>query len=219
MPTAMTSTRDYSPVDRALIGLDQALRTVFGRPQTTDRPNPAAGLPNGDMSKAARDHVGRLMRINHTGEVCAQALYQGQALTAKLPQVRARLERAALEENDHLNWCESRLGELDSRKSLLNPLWYAGSFAIGALAGLAGDRWSLGFVVETERQVESHLEGHLDEVPDEDQKTRAILEQMKEDEVGHANLALAAGGADLPAPVKLAMRFTSKIMTNTVYWV
>jgi ubiquinone biosynthesis monooxygenase Coq7 len=159
------------------------------------------------------------MRINHTGEVCAQALYQGQALTAKLPDVRAQLERAAQEENDHLDWCAHRLEQLGSHKSLLNPLWYAGSFAIGALAGAAGDKWSLGFVVETERQVENHLDEHLSQLPAHDEKSRAILQQMKEDEVNHANLALAAGGAPLPAPVKAGMQLTSKLMTKTVYWI
>jgi ubiquinone biosynthesis monooxygenase Coq7 len=199
--------------------MDQAVRTVFGQPQVTERPNPAGGAAEAELSAGDRDKVARLMRINHTGEVCAQALYQGQALTADLPEVRSRLERAAQEENDHLAWCERRLHELGNHRSLLNPLWYAGSFAIGALAGIAGDKWSLGFVVETERQVESHLEDHLSQLPPEDQKSRAILEQMKQDEVDHANLALAAGGAELPGPVKLAMKLTSKVMTTTVYWV
>ena len=202
-----------------LIGVDQAVRTVFGQPQVTERPNPASGVADTELSAKDQDRVARLMRINHTGEVCAQALYQGQALTAKLPDVRSRLERAALEENDHLAWCDRRLNELGNQKSLLNPFWYAGSFAIGALAGIAGDKWSLGFVVETERQVESHLEDHLSQLPPEDKKSRAILEQMKHDEVDHANLALAAGGAELPGPVKLAMKLTSKLMTKTVYWV
>lgn len=211
------TTREYSPLDRLLIGMDQAVRTVFGRPQVTERTNPARGLPEPELGDETRIHTARLMRINHTVEVCAQALYQGQAMTAELPEVRAKLERAAQEENDHLDWCETRIGELGDRKSLLNPLWYAGSFTIGAVAGLAGDKWSLGFVAETERQVESHLEGHLTQVDEADLKTRAILEQMKEDEVGHANLALAAGGAELPAPVKQAMQLMSKVMTSTVY--
>jgi ubiquinone biosynthesis monooxygenase Coq7 len=214
----MTS-RQYTAADQLLIGLDQALRTLFGRPRVTERPNPAAGLPEAELSDRERTHVARLMRINHTGEVCAQALYQGQALTASLPEVRSRLERAAQEENDHLDWCERRLTELGNRKSLLNPLWYAGSFTIGAAAGLAGDKWSLGFVVETERQVEAHLDGHLHQVPAADRRSRVILEQMKMDEVGHAELAEAAGGAPLPAPVKLAMQVVSQVMTRTVYWV
>lgn len=213
------TTRNYSPVDRLLIGLDQAVRTLFGQPLVTERPNPSSGLPDAELSPEEQDKVGRLMRINHTGEVCAQALYQGQALTAELPEVRSRLERAALEEKDHLEWCANRLHELGNRKSLLNPLWYAGSFTIGALAGIAGDKWSLGFVVETERQVESHLENHLSLLPPEDEKSRVILEHMKQDEADHANVALAAGGAELLGPVKLAMKLASKVMTKTVYWV
>jgi ubiquinone biosynthesis monooxygenase Coq7 len=210
--------RDYNPVDRLLIQFDQAVRTVFGHPQVTERPNPAGGQPDLELSEQERDHTARLMRINHTGEVCAQALYQGQALTARLPDVRAAMERSAQEENDHLAWCESRLQELGDRKSLLNPFWYAGSFAIGALAGLAGDKWSLGFVAETERQVESHLDDHLGQVSASDQKSRAILEQMKTDEIHHAEVARAAGGVELPGPIKLAMSLSSKVMTHTVYW-
>jgi ubiquinone biosynthesis monooxygenase Coq7 len=159
------------------------------------------------------------MRINHTGEVCAQALYQGQALTARHEETRKRMARSAQEENDHLLWCERRIQQLGDRKSLLNPVWYLGSFAIGAAAGLAGDRWSLGFVVETEHQVEDHLEEHLVEVPPDDLKTRAILEQMKQDEIHHAVAARSAGGVDLPSPVKLAMKLTSKLMTRSVYWI
>jgi ubiquinone biosynthesis monooxygenase Coq7 len=170
------------------------------------------------MSDEEKRHTARLMRINHTGEVCAQALYQGQAITAKLPTVRKSMERAAMEENDHLDWCERRLEELDDRKSLLNPLWYAGSFAIGAAAGIAGDKWSLGFVAETEKQVTAHLEDHLSKLPAQDVKSRAILEQMKVDEMHHATSALDAGGAALPSPIKTAMKLTSKVMTKTVYY-
>jgi ubiquinone biosynthesis monooxygenase Coq7 len=209
--------RDYSPADNLLIQLDHALRTVFGRPHTTERPDPAEDLPDADLSDAARDHVARLMRINHTGEVCAQALYQGQALTARLPGVRDSMARAAAEENDHLDWCERRVHELGGRLSLLNPLFYAGSFLIGAAAGLAGDKWSLGFVAETERQVERHLDEHLAQVPPEDVRTHAVLEQMRTDEVGHATKAVEAGAAALPAPIRDAMRFTAKVMTTTVY--
>jgi ubiquinone biosynthesis monooxygenase Coq7 len=212
-------TRDYSPVDRVLMNLDQAVRTLFGKPQTTERQNPAEERPQVELTEHERKHVGRLMRVNHTGEVCAQALYQGQALTARLPEVRRNMERSAREENDHLDWCESRIQELGGRKSLLNPLWYAGSFAIGALAGVAGDKWSLGFVVETERQVEHHLDGHMVQVPARDERTHAILDRMKADEARHAQLARAAGGAELPAPVKLAMRLTAKVMTGSVYWI
>ncbi len=210
--------RDFKPADRFLIGLDQALRTLFGRPQVTERSNPANALPEAELSEHERDLTARLMRINHTGEVCAQALYQGQALTAKLPEVRQSMERAAQEENDHLDWCESRLKALDNRKSLLNPFWYASSFLIGATAGLAGDKWSLGFVAETEHQVEDHLESHLKRLPSQDQKSRAVLEQMKADEIHHATVALEAGGAELPGPIKLAMKLTSKVMTKSVYY-
>ncbi|CRI65130.1 2-nonaprenyl-3-methyl-6-methoxy-1,4-benzoquinol hydroxylase [Thiocapsa sp. KS1] len=213
------TTRRLTPIDQMLINADHALRTLFGRPQTTERPNPAEDIPEADLTDEQRRHVARLMRINHTGEVCAQALYQGQALTAKLPDTRKRLERSAKEENDHLAWCAARLDDLGDRKSLLNPLWYAGSFAMGAAAGLAGDKWSLGFVVETERQVEDHLDEHLAQIPLDDEKTRTILEQMKADEVHHAQIAHAAGGAELPAPIRSAMRLTSKVMTGTVYWV
>ncbi len=215
---SFTESRRYSPLDRLLINTDQALRTLFGRPATTERRNPAAGLMEPELRDDQRQHVARLMRVNHTGEICAQALYQGQALTAKLPETRRRMERSAKEENDHLAWCEERLGELGNRKSLLNPLWYAGSFAMGAAAGLAGDKWSLGFVVETERQVENHLEEHLEQIPAIDEKSRAILEQMKADEVRHAQIAKAAGGADLPGPIRAAMKLTSRVMTQTVYW-
>jgi 3-demethoxyubiquinol 3-hydroxylase len=209
--------REYSPMDRLLLGVDDAVRTLFGRPRLTERPNPAIGLGEADLSEAERDHIARLMRINHTGEVCAQALYQGQALTAKLPEVRQSMERAALEENDHLEWCDRRIQDLGGRKSLLNPFWYAGSFAIGALAGLAGDKWSLGFVAETEHQVDAHLREHLKEVPVKDQRTRAILAQMREDELHHASLSLEGGGAKLPLPIRLAMKVTAKAMTTTVY--
>jgi ubiquinone biosynthesis monooxygenase Coq7 len=213
------STRDYTPVDQALMGLDQAIRTVFGRPRVTERANPAEHYAEVDLGEDERRHIGGLMRVNHTGEVCAQGLYQGQALTARLAEVRESLERSALEENDHLAWCEQRLDELGARKSLLNPLWYAGSFAMGAAAGLAGDKWSLGFVVETERQVEDHLDEHIAQVPGDDQRTRAILEQMKADEIHHADVAHAAGGAELPTPVKLAMKAVAKVMTRGAYWV
>ncbi len=209
--------RDLNPVDRLIISFDQAVRTVHGRPLVTERPRPDRELEDYELDDRQRDHVGRLMRINHTGEVCAQALYQGQALTARLPEVRASMERAAAEENDHLDWCAHRIEELGGRKSLLNPFWYLGSFAIGAAAGLAGDKWSLGFVAETEHQVESHLNDHLRQLPEQDEKSRRILEQMKEDEVRHATVALAGGGARLPSPIRLAMKLTSKLMTTSVY--
>lgn len=211
--------RHYTPFDQALIHFDQALRTIFGRPQVTGRPNPGHGHPEVDLTEDERRHIARLMRVNHTGEVCAQGLYQGQALTARLDDIRAQMERSAREENDHLAWCDERIQELGGRKSLLNPLWYLGSVAIGAAAGLAGDKWSLGFVVETERQVEDHLDSHIAQVPADDQRTRAILEQMKQDESHHADVALGAGAAELPAPAKVAMQAVAKVMTGGAYWV
>ena len=211
------SDRTLSSADRLVVNLDQALRTLFGRPKVTERGNPADEQAETELDEAQRDHIARLMRINHTGEVCAQALYQGQALTARDPVVRKSMERSAAEENDHLDWCEQRVDELGGRLSLLNPLWYAGSFAIGAAAGLAGDKWSLGFVAETEKQVEGHLDEHLEQVPTEDRRTRAILEQMKTDEIEHGQKALDHGGARLPAPIRGLMQLTSKLMTTSVY--
>ena len=209
--------RSFSTADRLVVNLDQAIRTLFGRPKVTERSNPADELPDTELDEAQRDHIARLMRINHTGEVCAQALYQGQALTARDPVVRQSMERSAAEENDHLDWCEQRVAELGGRLSLLNPLWYAGSFAIGAAAGIAGDKWSLGFVAETEKQVEGHLDEHLAQVPADDRRTRAILEQMKADEIEHGRKALHHGGAPLPQPIRKLMQLTSKLMTTSVY--
>lgn len=213
------TTRKLTPADHLVSNLDQALRTLFGQPKITERGNPAAGLEEAELDEPTRRHTARLMRINHTGEVCAQGLYQGQALTAQRAEVRDSMERSAAEENDHLDWCEQRLTELGDRTSLLNPLFYLGSFAMGAAAGLAGDKWSLGFVGETERQVEGHLDSHLSQVAEQDQRTRAILEQMKADEIEHGNKAMAHGGAQLPEPLRKAMTLTSRVMTKTVYWV
>lgn len=210
--------RHYDLFDRLLLTVDRGLRTVFGEPPTSGRPDPAENQAEAALDEAERRDVARLMRVNHAGEVCAQALYQGQALTARLPGVRDKLERAALEENDHLSWCARRTRELGGRTSLLNPLWYTGSFAIGALAGLAGDKWSLGFLAETENQVVRHLDGHLARLPEQDARSRAVLEQMREDEGRHATTAFDAGGAELPAPVKALMTLTSKAMTRTAYW-
>lgn len=159
-----------------------------------------------------------LMRVNHAGEVSAQALYHGQSLTARQTEVRGSLEQAAAEENDHLAWCKERLDELGGRPSVLSPVWYAGSFAMGAVAGLLGDRWNLGFLAETERQVVEHLEGHLERLPESDQRSRAILEQMREDEAGHATSALQHGGAELPSPIRRLMGATARVMTGTAYW-
>ncbi len=213
------TTRNFSPLDKLILNIDTGLRTVLGRPKTTGRPNPAADIEETELSETDRALAGRLMRINHAGEVAAQGLYQGQALTAKLPKVREKMERAAEEENDHLDWCETRLHELGSHTSYLNPAWYLGSVAIGALAGAAGDKWSLGFVAETEHQVVRHLDEHLAKISEADQKTRAILEQMKEDEGQHATTALHAGGASLPEPVKKLMNLSSKVMTRAAYWI
>lgn len=211
--------RNYTPFDTLIMNVDQAVRTLFGRPQVTGRANPAGDLPDAGLERTQARHVAGLMRINHAGEVCAQALYQGQALTARLPQVRESMERAAQEENDHLDWCEGRVKELGSHTSYLNPCWYAGSFAMGAVAGLIGDKWSLGFVAETEKQVVRHLDSHLGQLPPQDEKSRAILEQMRTDELQHATTALEAGGAELPEVVKRLMGITSSVMTRTAYWV
>jgi len=211
--------RHLTFADKIVNQFDTALRTVAGRPKLTERVNPAEDVAEAELADEERELAGRLMRINHAGEVAAQGLYQGQALTARLPQVREKMARAAMEENDHLEWCEQRARELGTHVSLLNPLWYLGSVSIGALAGAAGDKWSLGFVVETEHQVVKHLEEHEAQLSPGDQKTHAILRQMKEDEVHHADIAKSAGGADFPAPIKGLMQLTSKIMTHTAFWI
>ncbi|MEZ5585322.1 MAG: 2-polyprenyl-3-methyl-6-methoxy-1,4-benzoquinone monooxygenase [Candidatus Competibacteraceae bacterium] len=212
--------RRYTPIDYALMQVDQAVCTLFGRPSTTGRSNPATtNEPASDLTTAERQQSARLMRVNHTGEVCAQALYQGQAATARQATVKQQLLQAAAEENDHLDWCETRLHELGSRTSVLNPLFYAGSFLIGAINGRLGDRWNLGFLAETEHQVVRHLDEHLQRLPAQDHKSQAILETMKTDEDRHASMALDAGGIDLPSPVRLLMRTAAKVMTRTTYWI
>ena len=213
----MTELRHYSPLDRLLIRIDHALTTTLADGAHADRANPGREVPDLVLDDAARRHAAGLMRINHTGEVCAQALYVGQAVVARDPATRRDLERAAQEETDHLAWCGERLEELDSRPSLLNPLWYAGSYAIGVAAGLAGDGWNLGFVVETERQVEAHLDEHLETLPPGDERSRAILRTMKEDEARHADHAEAAGARKLPFPVPRMMALTSAIMKAVAY--
>lgn len=202
--------------DAFILQFDKALRTVFAKAGSC-RPYPDAGLPEAELSEADKHHAAGLMRINHSGEVCAQALYAGQALTARNPEAQRALLEAADEETEHLAWCEKRLDELGSHKSFLNPLWYAGSFALGTCAGALGDRWNLGFLAETERQVEGHLDSHLGSLPEQDAKSRAIVEQMKIDEAKHADTAIAHGGAPLPAPVRGAMQFTAKILTHIAY--
>jgi 3-demethoxyubiquinol 3-hydroxylase len=202
-------------IDRLLKSADAGLRTLSGSARAS-RPTPEA-FAQTPLDEAERRLAGALMRVNHVGEVCAQALYQAQALTARSPALRAQMEQAAREEQDHLAWTEQRLEELDDRPSLLNPLWYAGAFAIGLAAGRAGDRWSLGFVVETERQVEEHLATHLDRLPLADTASRAIVERMKDEEAGHARSAQAAGAAPLPPPVRWAMRAAAKVMTTAAH--
>lgn len=201
-----------------IAGADRALRTLAAA-NTAARANPAGVARGDELTGEARRHAAGLMRVNHSGEIAAQALYQGQALTARDEQIRHALRRAADEEGDHLAWCEERLHELGSRPSVLNPLWYLGSFAIGAAAGACGDRVSLGFVAETERQVEGHLHEHLERLPDEDERSRRILQQMKDDEIRHGEQARAAGAAELPWPIRRLMRLTSQIMTRTAYWI
>jgi ubiquinone biosynthesis monooxygenase Coq7 len=201
-------------LDSWIISADQALRTLSGGAHAA-RPSPSA--EESAVSPADRKLSGALLRVDHVGEVCAQALYQAQALTARDERLRAHMRRAAEQEVDHLAWTERRLEQLGARTSLLNPLWYAGSFGIGLLAGLAGDRWSLGFVVETERQVEQHLASHLDRLPANDAPSRAIVQQMKHDEAEHATAAEQNGAAALPAPVKLAMRLAARVMTQTAH--
>ncbi len=205
-------------MDRWIVGVDNALRTLAGTVHS-GRPSPAGAPAAGDTPLTASDKrlAGALMRVNHVGEVCAQALYEAQALTARDPALQASMRDAAREETDHLAWTQQRLDELGARPSLLNPLWYAGAFAMGTLAGRFGDRNSLGFVVETERQVEQHLAGHLDRLPLADERSRAIVRQMQADEARHADSALAAGGSELPAPVRWAMRAAAKVMTVTAH--
>ena len=208
--------RALTSLDRLLVDAQNALDTVFGAP-AAERPNPSAGEPEVALDDAERRHAAGLMRINHVGEVCAQALYVGQAAVARDEATRKHLLEAAQEETDHLAWCAQRLDELDSRPSLLNPLWYAGSYAIGVLAGLRGDGWNLGFVVETERQVEAHLDEHLQTLPPADARSRAILHTMKADEARHADNAQAQGARVLPPPVPTVMAMASNLMKTIAY--
>lgn len=203
-------------LDRVIAEFDRALRTVSNVAEAS-RASPADALPEAELNEHDRRHAAALMRVNHVGEVCAQALYQGQALTARDAHARQALERAAREEEDHLAWSERRVRELGGRTSLLNPLWYAGAFAIGTIAGALGDRWNLGFLAETEHQVEEHLRGHLQRLPQEDARTRVLVEAMRADEARHRDTAVRLGAAMLPAPVKLAMRLASRVMTTVAY--
>jgi ubiquinone biosynthesis monooxygenase Coq7 len=209
--------RKLSVLDQLIENADQVLRTLSGQANQAQRNSPAASEAEAALASSDRRHVAGLMRVNHTGEVCAQALYQGQALTARLPDVRQQMEAAAAEEVDHLVWCEERLRELGSHTSHLNPIWYGLSFTLGAAAGLAGDRWSLGFVAATEERVCDHLSDHLQQLPEDDQKSRRILEQMLEDERRHGDIALEAGGEPFPEPVKRVMSAVSRVMTSSSY--
>ncbi len=203
-------------LDQAIIEFDKALRTVFA-PARSVRPVPGEDIPDAELSDAERAHAAALMRVNHVGEVCAQALYQGQSIMSRDPAIRDTLREASQEETEHLAWTERRIAELGGRKSLLNPLWYGGALALGMLAGRFGDRWNLGFLAETERQVEQHLKTHLDTLPPDDQRSRAIVEQMKADEAEHAETAVRLGAHDLPAPAKAAMKAAARVMTTLSY--
>ena len=215
--SASTGGRRLGLLDRLIAPVDQALRTLTGVHEAA-RPYPAEGIPETVAAPDDRRRTAALMRVNHAGEVAAQALYQGQAFGARNDSTRTSLGQAAREETDHLAWCAARIHELDGRTSLLNPLWYAGSFAIGALASAAGDRTSLGFVAETERQVVEHLEGHLHRVPEHDERTRAIITQMSADEAHHGHEAMRAGGGALPPIARALMKLTARVMTRTAYW-
>ena len=203
-------------IDHAITQFDRALRTLFA-PAVSVRPTPGSDAPDNAHDDAERREAAALMRINHCGEICAQALYQGQALTCRDPAVRDELERASHEETEHLAWTEQRIAELGGRKSVLNPLFYLGSLSLGVLAGKIGDRWNLGFLAETERQVEAHLTGHLERLPECDVRSRAILEQMRTDEREHADMAVRLGASELPSPVKTVMKLMSKVMTAATY--
>ena len=209
--------RDYNIVDTFIVECDKAIRTVLDKPKVTSRPTPSHDIEQPILSATQRQQAIRLMRVNHAGEVSAQALYQGQALTAKSKSVRQAMAQSAIEENDHLVWCEQRVTELGGHTSILNPFWYAGSYVLGAVAGQIGDKWSLGFVAETEAQVVKHIDEHLEKLGQNDSKSRAILEQMKIDEAHHGTVAIEAGGIELPTPIKLTMSLISKVMTASSY--
>jgi 3-demethoxyubiquinol 3-hydroxylase len=212
----MNPGRALDAIDRAIVELDRALRTVAGA-HSASRASPADTVPEADLDALEREHAAALMRVNHVGEVCAQALYQGQALTARNDSVKASLAQAAQEEEDHLAWSAERIRELGGRASLLNPLWYAGSLAMGMAAGALGDRWNLAFLAETEHQVEEHLGGHLTRLAPQDARTRSVVEAMRADEARHRQTAVALGAAELPQPAKVAMRALAKLMTTVAY--
>ena len=211
--------RALTPLDRLLASANNALRTVAAPAGRPARPNPAEHIIDAELDERQKLHAAGLMRVNHAGEVAAQALYQGHAAVARDRSIESQMQRAADEEFDHLAWCEQRINELGDNVSRLTPVWYAGAFAIGAASGILGDKWSLGFIEETEKQVCAHLDSHLDSLPPEDAKSRAIVEQMRDEEEEHGASAAHAGAADLPRPVKRLMRITAKVMTKTAYWV
>lgn len=211
------TTRRLTPLDRLLASANNALRTVAAPAGRATRPYPAADLEEAELSDAERRHAAGLMRVNHAGEVAAQALYQGHATVARDRSIESQMQAAAVEEFDHLAWCEQRLTELGETPSRLGPFWYAGAYAIGAASGLLGDRWSLGFIAETERQVCEHLESHLEGLPDADRRSRAVVTQMRDEEAVHGEHARAAGAAELPAPVRGLMRLTARVMTRSAY--
>jgi ubiquinone biosynthesis monooxygenase Coq7 len=209
--------RKLTPLDRLLAGANNALRTVAAPAGRPARPNPAADVAEADLDEGQRSHAAGLMRVNHAGEVAAQGLYQGHAAVARDPTIEHQMQRAAEEEFDHLAWCEQRLAELDQKPSLLSPAWYMGAFLIGAASGVLGDKWSLGFIAETEQQVCDHLDHHLDRLPDADARSRAIVTQMRDEEQEHGDNARQAGAADLPQPVRQLMKLTARVMTTTAY--
>lgn len=209
--------RNLTPLDRFFAGLGDALKTVGAPASRTARANPADGIAESELGERAKSHSAGLMRVNHAGEISAQGLYQGHAAVARDESISQQMQEAADEELDHLAWCEQRLAELDASPSRISPLWYAGSFAIGAASGLFGDKWSLGFIAETERQVCDHLSSHLEKLPDDDEKSRAIIKQMRDEEQQHGENAIEQGAAELPEPVRQLMRLTSKIMTKSAY--
>lgn len=215
----MSAQRHYTLFDRLCLTLDNAVRALTNHPLTTGQSNPGGNMQDEPLTEEQRKHSAGLMRINHAGEICAQGLYHGQALVGRTPAIQAKMQTAAIEEGDHLNWCKERLDELNSHTSYLSPLWYVGSFVIGAGSGLMGDKWSLGFVVETERQVIDHLASHLKKLPTEDKRSHQILMKMQLDENKHREEAMQAGAIELPGAVKAVMQVTSKIMVKSAYWI
>ncbi len=211
--------RQLTPIDKLLAGVNNALRTVAAPAGRSARQSPSDNVNAADLSANEMSHSAGLMRVNHSGEVAAQGLYQGHATVARDPDIEQQMKHAAEEEFDHLAWCEQRLTELGSGPSRLSPIWYAGAFTIGAISGTLGDRWSLGFIAETERQVCDHLTSHLDQLPAEDEKSRAVVEKMRDEEQQHGENAQDAGAAELPPPVRHLMQLTAKVMTKTAYWV